>query len=412
MRRWYRGGITLIGAALALGLLAGCAGGTTSANTKQLCIGTDLPTTGADGARGKPAENGARLAVDQAKLTNGYTLVLKATDDTINGRHNATQGAANINALSSDPCILAVVGPLDDDVAAATIPIAINAGLPLISPLSTTPGLTESANATADGIDFSALRPAGKPNTFFRLTAPDDVQAIAEVRLATAAGERHAYLVDDASTFGITMAAFFSQAFLAQGGVIAGHASLAATTPAALQTVVDSLRASSAPDVIFYAGQSPTGGALRAALTASGLAALPLIGTSGIAGDPAFIQAAGAAAAGTQATLATPDLSALTSEAASQFTTAYAGRFSGQPVAVSALAYDATQVEIAAINAVIISGNTPTRTNVLAQITRTSYAGLIGPISFDANGDNVGSRIVSVYVVQAQAWVYVKQIAL
>jgi ABC-type branched-subunit amino acid transport system substrate-binding protein len=74
-------------------------------------------------------------------------------------------------------------------------------------------------------------------------------------------------------------------------------------------------------------------------------------------------------------------------------------------------AFDAANVELAAINAVIDAGQTPTRANVLAQIVNTSYDGLTGPITFDVNGDNASSRVTSVYVVKNGAWMYVRQIA-
>src|SRR5262245_13597945 len=81
---------------LALGLLlvlgspaAGGAGTTTGTSTATtgsttIKIATDLPVSGKDEASGKPAENGAHLAVDDAnknKTIPGYTLVFVPKDD-------------------------------------------------------------------------------------------------------------------------------------------------------------------------------------------------------------------------------------------------------------------------------------------------------------------------------------------
>jgi branched-chain amino acid transport system substrate-binding protein len=146
-------------------------------------------------------------------------------------------------------------------------------------------------------------------------------------------------------------------------------------------------------------------------MSSAGLASVPLLGSGGIADDPAFVQGAGNAAEGTLATLAAPDVTALTSSAAQQFIKDYRTKYNSAPTAYSATAFDATNLELAAINAVIDAGQTPTRTNVLAQIAHASYDGLTGHIAFDANGDNVTGKVLSVYAVKDRAWQYVKQIS-
>jgi len=81
---------------LLLAILAACGAGTTTGNggtgsggstptgSTTIKIATDLPVSGKDQSSGKPAENGAHLAVDQANANHtipGYTLVFDPKDD-------------------------------------------------------------------------------------------------------------------------------------------------------------------------------------------------------------------------------------------------------------------------------------------------------------------------------------------
>jgi hypothetical protein len=40
-----------------------------------------------------------------------------------------------------------------------------------------------------------------------------------------------------------------------------------------------------------------------------------------------------------------------------------------------------------------------------------TFQGLEGAIAFDSNGDNSGTRAVSLYVVHGGAWVYLKPVS-
>jgi hypothetical protein len=66
-------------------------------------------------------------------------------------------------------------------------------------------------------------------------------------------------------------------------------------------------------------------------------------------------------------------------------------------------------VVIAALRALIAAGQRPTRELVRQRLTMLSFPGLEGTIAFDANGDNVGTRAVSLYGVRGGAWVYLSR---
>ena len=83
------------------------------------------------------------------------------------------------------------------------------------------------------------------------------------------------------------------------------------------------------------------GGALKKDLVEKG-GNMPMVGGDGIADDPAWLTTAGAAATNTYGTVAAPDISGLTSAAASKFISDYKAAFPGKDLLpYSAMAYDA-----------------------------------------------------------------------
>ena len=83
----------------------------------------------------------------------------------------------------------------------------------------------------------------------------------------------------------------------------------------------------------------------------------------------------------------------------------------------SAQAYDAAEIEITAIKNLINAGTTVTgaagRLNIRNAVAGITYPGVTGTISFDANGDNAGSKVFSVYAITPAAptkWSFIQTI--
>jgi branched-chain amino acid transport system substrate-binding protein len=244
---------------------------------------------------------------------------------------------------------------------------------------------------------------------------PDDGQAAAAARVAALDGRSQAYVVDDGQIYGRALATFFIQAYQALGGTVVGTAELTTTAPPPAAALAALVRTSGA-QVIYYGGGATGGGAAlcQALGTASpgGPPALPMLGASGIAGDAGFVSAATASAAeGTEATRAAPDAAGLTGANADQFRASYRARFDADPTSASVLGYDAANVVVSALQALIAAGARPTRENVRQRLATMTFQGLEGAIAFDSNGDNSGTRAVSLYVVHGGAWVYLKPVS-
>jgi branched-chain amino acid transport system substrate-binding protein len=137
---------------------------------------------------------------------------------------------------------------------------------------------------------------------------------------------------------------------------------------------------------------------------------MPMVGGDGIADDPAWITTAGSAAVNTYGTVAAPDITGLTSASAQTFITAYKAAFPGKDLLpYSASAYDAAMIEITAIKNLIKAGKTVTRSAVRDEVAGISYDGVTGHLAFDANGDNAGQKVFSVYGVGTDGkWAFVR----
>ncbi|HEX6123250.1 MAG TPA: branched-chain amino acid ABC transporter substrate-binding protein [Ktedonobacterales bacterium] len=398
--------------------LAGCGPGGNSAS-KVIKIGTSLAVSGGDASAQLPAQYGADLAISQNKdLGSGYTLEVVHKNYEGQSGPDANIGQADITALQNDPQVMAVVGPFNSGVAKQEIPVAnAGSGPVLISPANTNPGLTLEQYAQEAGVNFAALHPAGKPNFYFRIPANDFLQGKADAQIALTAtplkpAAKTAFVVDDNTTYGKPLADFFTQFFTQGGGTTVGtRTSITSDNLSVLPQLASAIVASKA-DTVFYGGVTSQGGCkLKKALVQAGYTK-PMVGGDGIATDPGCISDAGAASVGLIATVAAPDPSTLTGDKVTKLKTDYTTFVAGKPsndfTPYAAQSYDAAMVAITAIKGLISANKTVTRLAVRDAIAGLSYSGATGNISFDANGDNAGTKVFSVYAVLpgTTTWAY------
>jgi branched-chain amino acid transport system substrate-binding protein len=381
-------------------------------DTVTIKIGTEFPVSGTDAAVTLPAQYGVQLAVQQANAKCGVHLFdeIDKNDEGTSGA-DPSIGAANVQQLIADPTVMAVVGPFNSGVAKQEIPLVNQAGLVLMSPTNTNPGLTKQQYAQANGVNFALLHPGGKPESYFRLPGTDDVQGKvdADIALAAPVSAKSAYVVDDNTTYGKGLASYFTQEFTSQGGTIVGSTSITPDQVSNLPQLATTIVGKN-PSVVFYGGvTSGGGGALKKDLVDKG-GNMPMVGGDGIADDPAWLTTSGAAAVNTFGTVAAPDISGLTSASAQEFISAYKAAFPGKDLLpYSASAYDAANVEITAIVNLLKAGKPVNRAAVRDEVAGISYDGVTGQISFDANGDNAGQKVFSVYGVGTDGkWTFVK----
>jgi branched-chain amino acid transport system substrate-binding protein len=434
-RNWSRILALTMGIPLLLAILAACGSGTssggattpTAAAAVTIKVGSDLPTSGKDQSSGKPAQNGAQMAVDQANANHtipNVTLVFVPKDDVgPSGLHDPTVGAANVTALISDAEVAAMVGPFNSSVAKAEMPITNQAPLAQISPANTNPCLTKDTAASGcSGANnlIPTLRPTGKVN-YFRVATTDDHQGPAGADYAAKLGYKSVYVINDAETYGIGIANAFIGEWQKLNLKLLGQASEPGTTTSyvALLTQIAALH----PDFIYFGGLDSTGGILirQQMKQIPGLQNSPFSGGDGIV-TPSFATTVQPLGGGpVYGTVAVVDTSK--NPNATTFVSQYKAAFPSDPINVySAATFDAMNIEIQAIKTALANGaKAPTssadaagaqtfRTAVIAAIQAIAYDGVTGHQSFDANGDTQ-LKVISIYKMGLNAsstpdWLY------
>jgi len=410
-----------MGLSLFLAILTACGAGTTTGTggntpttgSTTIKIATDLPVSGKDESSGKPAEDGANLAVMEAnanKTIPGYTLVFDPKDDVgANGLHDPAVGAQNVTALVGDALVAGVVGPFNSSVAKAEMPITNQAPLAQISPANTNPCLTkDTADSGCSGSSnlLPTLRPSGKVN-YFRIATTDDHQGPAGADyLYKTLGYKKAYVIDDAETYGIGIANSFTGEWKTDGGTVLGRSSEPATTTSYVSLLTQI--ATTHPDVIYFGGLDSTGGILirQQMLQIPSLKNLPLGGGDGII-TPSFATTIGTSSGGpVYGTVAVVDTTTVPTAAA--FRTKFTSTFTDPLNVYSAAAYDCANILIQAIKTALANGaRTPAnsgdltgakafRQAVINAVQGTSWAGITGQQAFDANGDTT-NKFISIY---------------
>jgi len=375
---------------------------------KTLTLAVIFPASGADAAVGAAMQRAVALAVTQnASLPNGYTLTLTTIDEA------SLPGDEAASSLAADSHVMGIVGPFDSQTAAAMLPVVEQNGITTISPTATLPGLTQSGQATTEGLTFAQLHPTGKPNVFFRAPQTDNAAGKVAADLAVAPASAHGlaahtiFIVDDSTPSGKALAAAFKQELVVKHGAVAGQKSLTADPQDNAQTIVSAI-VEAAPDAVFFAGGIAPGADLRSTLTLTGVPQLPILTVGPIAGDPTWSATVGVvpAAAYTSAILPAPDLSTIAS--AKTFTSAYQSAYPNQDLLPqSAIAYDAAMDEITAIKALLTGGQPVTRAAVRAAVAATKYPGITGTFAFDVNGDNTTALAYSLYTCDLKGtWHY------
>jgi len=399
---------TLAVAGIAFMGLAACGGSSSSGGTASkgtLKIGIDLPISGNDASDGKPAENGALFAIKQANDAGGvegYRLEAFALDDVSAtlGKHDPQQGATNVKQFITDAKVLAMVGPFNSNVARAEMPLAgaTDAGpLAIISPSNTGECLTQIHDYCTNG-EPKSLHPAGKTN-YFRVCTTDNIQGPALGDYAyDKLAKKNVYILDDKETYGKGIADNFEKEFTKKGGKVAGHDGFDGSTTKDFKSFLTKAK-SKGVDLVFFGGTTSNGGGLIRSQM-KGILDVPFIGGDGIS-NAQFLTDAGANADGSTYSVAAVNAEKLDSAKTfiSDFKKAYPGK--DDFGAYTANAYDAAKIEILAIGNAIKAnnGSVPTRQQVIDQIAKVDYNGVIGHTTFDKNGDT-GNRIISFYTIQ------------
>jgi branched-chain amino acid transport system substrate-binding protein len=357
-------------AATAIGALAvaGCGSSSSSGNgsgtATKACvasIGMEGPLTGPVAVLGQEQLHFAQLALLRDNLANHTKITLVQGDTQL----NPAQATTVTQQFTSNSKIVAVVGPAGSQEVEAVGPLMARAGLAFISGSATAAALT-----------------TGKYPTFFRTVSKDSVQGPQDANyIVNTLHPKALMIVDDQEAYSTGLVSAMVPIFKS-AGIKVDHESVsqkvtdfsslvAKVTPATTVVVLPWQIAANAQQF----GRN---------LTQQHKKAL-IFGTDGLFSPGTFT------INGSYVSSFGPDITAIPADAAIVLAAkAKFGSFGtfGPPV------FAATHVVDQAIASVCKSGQTPSRSNVLAAIKKTDEATTIlgQPIKFTSSGDVVNGK--------------------
>jgi branched-chain amino acid transport system substrate-binding protein len=381
-----------VGALAAVALFAITACSTTGSGDDKgtIEIWSSLPRQGSNKAQTDTLVNAINLALSERDgKVGGYTVVYQDKDDSTaaTGQWDEATEIKNANDAVANDAVVAYIGTFNSGAAKLSIPILCRAGIVMVSPANTYPGLTKAGKGEANEPDV--YYPDGCTRNYTRVVPADDLQGRAGALWASQLGVTKAYVLDDTQLYGKGIADVFAAEAPGFGVEILGRDGIdgKATDYKAL---AEKIKATS-PELVYYGGitQNNAGQLWRDLRDALG-ADVKLMGPDGIF-EGEWLEAAGDAAEGSYITFGGVPPDQLTG-AGAEFISTYTEAYPDAPAeAYTAYGYEAAQVVLAAIERAAATNpadNDALRAAIITELFATKdYAGVLGTWSFNAEGD-------------------------
>lgn len=339
-------------------------GGNGDGGEGAIPLGYTATLSGDFASYGLEMREGVDLAIEEINADGGV-LGRDLTTDVVDDEGKPANGPVVAQEFCDNADIPAVLGFSFSSVALSGLPVYTQCGLPVVASAVTSPELS------------------GASDIFFRTVFTDAYQGSEAAKFwVEHRGVKNVAVLYQQDDYGKGVADAFSKALEEAGGTVTSSQAYQLGTVNFGSTVGTALKGS--PDAIFIGGFYTEAGKIVNQIRDAG-SDLPIFTSDGSA-SPVFLELAGANADGVELYSA---FSASDSRAeASGFVTAFTAKYDKEPSSWAALAYDATYVVAQAIEA---AGETD-RSKVAEAIRNTSeFAGVSGPITFDADGNRVGA---------------------
>lgn len=356
---------------------AGCGGKAEN----ELVIGEYGSLTGNDATFGQSTKNGVDLAMTElAKNDQGRIGGLKVRIVVEDDQGRAEEAATAVQKLVNQDRVVAVLGEVASSRSLAGAPICQQDGVPMITPSSTNPRVTQVG-------DY-----------IFRMCFLDDFQAhvMAQFAAQNLDLKRVAILKDTKSDYSVGLAQFFTQSFASMGGTIVAEQAYTAGDQD-FRAQLTAIKARD-PQAIFVPGYYTEAGLIARQARELGIK-VPLLGGDGWESEE-LIGIGGSALNGCYYSnhwaLDKPDpkLQAFLKE--------YRDAYNSDPDAIGGLAYDAAHVLFQSLRklsdqdpetfANLSSSHAGTEGRKAAEkklrdliATTTDFAGVTGTITLDEN---------------------------
>lgn len=348
---------------------AGSAGG-------EILVGEYGSLTGSEATFGQSTHNGIMMAMDEVNAGGGV-IGKKIKVLTEDDQSKAEEAANAVQKLISQMNVVAVLGEVASSNSLAAAPICQQNKVPMITPSSTNPSVTE------------------KGDYIFRLCFLDSYQgeSMANFISKQLGMKNAALLIDVKSDYSTGLASFFKAQFLKNGGRIVAEQSYAKGDND-FRSQLTKIRGAN-PQVIFVPGYYNDIGQIAIQARDLGMKQ-PLAGGDGWE-SPKLIEIGGKALEG--CFYSNHYFPGDPSPTVQQFVQKYKDRNGQTPDALAALAYDTALVLADAIKR---AGNTegPALRDAIA--ATKGFPGVTGLITFGPDRNPVGKKLVIVEVKGGQ----------
>jgi branched-chain amino acid transport system substrate-binding protein len=349
---------------------------------QSLKIVSSLPKTGSANAISTSIANGIRLALKERNNKVGdITMEYLDWDDASPARGNWDPAveAANADKAIADPQVIGYIGPYNSGAAKISMPKGNSAGLAMISPSASWPGLTKPGIGEPN--EPAIYRPSGTIN-FFRVVPADDLQGDVGAQWAQELGAQNVFILHDGELYGKGVASVFKKSAEKRGLKVLAFDKIDPKA-ANYRSLAVKMKQSN-PDLVYFGGTTQTNAAqLVKDMRAAGVNAKYMVPDGCY--EQAFIDSAGreAVEGNTYVTFGGVPANQLVGEG-KKFYDAYKATFGSEPEGYAAYGYESAKVLLTAIE----KAPTKDRSSVLAALAATKdYNGALGTWSFDINGD-------------------------
>lgn len=353
-------------------------------------IVSSLPRTGSAKAQTDTIVNGIRMALEEAKYkVDAFTIKYEDLDDATaaEGKWTAEKEAANATQAINDKDVMVYIGTYNSGAAEVSIPQLNRAGILMISPANTWPGLTKPGKGKPG--EPEKYRPTGKIN-YVRVVPADDMQGPVGADWSKKLGAKKVFIIHDNEVYGKGIAELYRERAKRIGLAVAGFEGIDVNQQTYKPLMVK-VKAEN-PDLVYFGGTTQTkAGQIAKDLYAAGLSDKVMFMVPDGCFEEAFIIAAGADTLNGRAYVTFGGLppEKLAGKGA-QFVAAYRKKYGSEPEGYAAYGFEAANVALEAIRQAKKKDRNAIRE---ACLKIKDFDGALGKWSFDANGDTTMSTM-------------------
>jgi len=337
--------------------LTGCKKSDTNLPANEIVIGEFASLTGGTASFGQSSHKGTLMAVDEINAAGGL-LGKKVKLVTEDDQSKAGEPSTVVRKMISRDRIVALLGEVASSRSLEAAPIAQQNKIPMISPASTNPKVTEVG-------DY-----------IFRVCFIDPFQGTVLAKFALARGWKNvAILTDVKQDYAVGLSDFFKKYFTANEGSIVSEQSYSSGDKD-FKAQLTSISASN-PDAILVSGYYNEAGLIASQARELDVD-VPLLGGDGW-DSPSLIEVGGAAMEGN---FFSNHFSAEDkSEVIQDFIRKFRAKYNEEPDAMAALGYDSAMILADAIKRAGTTDSEPLRDAIAAT---KNYPAVTGMITLDA----------------------------